>query len=208
MKELNTSIPTLLRLQALAQTALAYDVSPYERRRCEEILEISAKLLSSLSGEPTAQIVARLEAEKGYATPKVGVRVAVTRGDSILFVREATDGKWCLPGGWADVGLPPSQAAQREVSEETGLAIKNLRLCAVFDSLCHSHDPVCPFQVYTLFFLAERAGGDLTPSKETTDLAFFNKSEIPELSTGRVTREQVLHMWHHIEQPGLPPYFD
>lgn len=38
----------------------------------------------------------------------------------------ATDGvgTWGLPGGWLEVGETPFEAAEREVAEETGLAVK------------------------------------------------------------------------------------
>ena len=196
------------RVQALAQTALAYEVSPFERKRCEELLEISAALLAIQSTSPPETILAKLREETGYATPKVGVRVAVAQGHSILFVKEATDNKWCLPGGWVDVGLSPSQAARTEVFEETGLTVTSLSLRAIYDSSIHPHDPVCPFQVFTLFFSAEVAGGSLTPSSETTALRYFTKSELPELSTQRVTKAQVVRMWDYIDYPLLPVYVD
>jgi hypothetical protein len=144
------------RVQALAQTALAYEVSPFERKRCEELREISAALFAIQSTSSPETILAKLREETGYATPKVGVRVAIAQGHSILFVREATDNKWCLPSGWVDVGLSPSQAATVEVSEETGLSVKSLSLRAIYDSSKHLHDPVCPFSPVAGLLLAMR----------------------------------------------------
>ena len=38
----------------------------------------------------------------------------------MLLMRERSDGRWSLPGGWADPLDTPSRAAEREVLEETG----------------------------------------------------------------------------------------
>ena len=42
------------------------------------------------------------------------VRGAVFRDDRILLVREASDGLWTLPGGWADVNQSAKECVERE----------------------------------------------------------------------------------------------
>lgn len=44
----------------------------------------------------------------------------MVREDRILLVRERADGKWAIPGGWADVGEYPSAMIAREILEESG----------------------------------------------------------------------------------------
>ncbi len=72
-------------------------------------------------------------AQRGYATPKVDVRGAVFQEGCLLMVRERMDGGWTLPGGWADVGDVPSEAAEREVLEEAGFIVKARKLIGVYD---------------------------------------------------------------------------
>ncbi|MEL6504303.1 MAG: NUDIX hydrolase [Pseudomonadota bacterium] len=58
--------------------------------------------------------------------PLVGVCTAIWRGDRMVLVqrgREPNMGQWAMPGGLVDVGEPLAQAAQREVLEETALAV-------------------------------------------------------------------------------------
>ena len=85
--------------------------------------------------------------QSGYATPKVDVRAAAFRDDgALLMVREANDGRWSLPGGWADVNQSPREAILREVREESGFEVAIRKLAAVFDRSLHGHLPPRPFQ--------------------------------------------------------------
>jgi len=69
----------------------------------------------------------------------------VTGGQRVLFGRRASknDGfEWQLPGGWIERGESPQQAARREVGEETGLQLRDLRFVGitnnVFSAQIHS----------------------------------------------------------------------
>src|SRR3954464_3043790 len=111
------------RLQAIAQAGLAYARIPYDIERYEEIRLLSVKLLQELTEEPLEKIVRVFASETGYQTPKVDVRAVLFRGeDKVLLVQEKIDqGKWTLPGGWADIGYTPYEVAVKEAQEETGL---------------------------------------------------------------------------------------
>ncbi|WP_156886960.1 NUDIX domain-containing protein [Pleomorphomonas oryzae] len=45
------------------------------------------------------------------------------RRDTILLVREKSDGRWTLPGGFADVGHSASENVVAEMREEAGLTV-------------------------------------------------------------------------------------
>jgi ADP-ribose pyrophosphatase YjhB (NUDIX family) len=72
--------------------------------------------LQELTEEPFEKIIRVFACEEGYQTPKVDIRAVVTREHSeILLVREKIDnGRWTLPGGWADVGYTPFEVAAKE----------------------------------------------------------------------------------------------
>jgi ADP-ribose pyrophosphatase YjhB (NUDIX family) len=196
------------RLQAIAQNGLTFAHDPYDLERYKAIRQIVAEMLAQGSGLEHAVVLDLLERETGYATPKVDVRGVVFRDDGLLLVRERSDGRWTLPGGWADVCSSPAENVVREVYEESGFATRALKLLAVFDRSKHPHEPPFAFHVYKIFVLCTIIGGKETISSETDSVGFFAEPEIPELSITRVTPAQIRRMFEHHRNPELPTDFD
>lgn len=70
-----------------------------------------------------------------FSDPKVAVIALVIADGAVLLVRRAVDpgrGLWSLPGGYMDAGEMPTEALQREVDEEVGLAIDVGEMSAIF----------------------------------------------------------------------------
>jgi ADP-ribose pyrophosphatase YjhB (NUDIX family) len=196
------------RLQAIAQTGLTYADSPYDVERYEAIRHIAAEIAANRSDTELPQVLEMFSRDSGYATPKVDVRGVVFHNDSLLLVRERSDGRWTLPGGWADVGEAPSECVVREVFEESGFQVRVKKLLAVYDRSKHPHDPPFPFHVYKLYFWCEIFGGEATRSNETDEVGFFTRDVIPPLSLTRVTPEQIDRMFEHRHHPEWPTDFD
>ena len=196
------------RLQAIAQNGLTFAHDAYDIERYSAIRQIVAEMLAEGSGLEPAVIIGLLEREKDYATPKVDVRGVVFRDDRLLLVRERSDGRWTLPGGWADVCASPAENVVREVFEESGFKTRASKILAVFDRSKHPHEPPFAFHVYKIFVLCTILGGEETISSETDSVGFFSESEIPELSVTRVTSAQVSRMFEHHRNPELPTDFD
>jgi len=194
------------RLLGIAQNGLHFSKDPYDRERFAQVRRIAAEMLAE-HAEPTA-LVEALAIETGYATPKVDTRSVVVRDGKVLLVREATDGLWTLPGGWADPGESPARNAEREVREEAGLEVRAARLLAVFDREEHAHIPGSLFHVYKLFFHCEILGGELTPSDETPEVAFFDPAALPPLSLPRVTAAQIARCLDLVAVGPVPADFD
>jgi ADP-ribose pyrophosphatase YjhB (NUDIX family) len=196
------------RLQAIAQNGLTFACDSYDIERYRAIREIAAEMLAQGSDlEPTV-ILGLLEKETGYATPKVDVRGVVFRESKLLLVREKSDGRWTLPGGWADVCESPAENVVREIHEESGFVTRASKILAVFDRSKHPHEPPFAFHVYKIFVLCSIIGGKETPSSETDSVGFFGQTEIPELSITRVTPAQIRRMFEHHRIPEMPTDFD
>jgi ADP-ribose pyrophosphatase YjhB (NUDIX family) len=127
----------------------------------------------------------------------------------VLLVRERSDGKWTLPGGWVDVGDAPSFAVEREIREESGYLAKAVKLAALFDknNPAHGHPPGI-LHIYKLFFVCELTGGTATISNETDGADFFPVNSLPPLSTGRATQSEIERLYQHHLNRGLPTDFD
>ncbi|MEQ9099727.1 MAG: NUDIX hydrolase N-terminal domain-containing protein [Imperialibacter sp.] len=182
---------SLLRIKALSQIGLNFRNSEYDRERYKEIVSIVDQLIAGISDMPIERITVLHANEESYITPKVDVRTIVLKNDQVLLIQEKADGRWALPGGWADIGYTPSAVAVKEVREETGLDVKIERLLAVFDNSLHQHPP-SPFYVYKLFFLGTVTGGSFDlKGHESLEVGFFSLQELPPLSEERNTYEEI-----------------
>ena len=196
------------RLQAIAQSGLAYCKDQFDIERYHQIREIAAEMMETGTPLPAEAPIEGLFAEQaGYATPKIDVRVAAFRDGRILLVRELSDNRWTLPGGWADIGEAPSVAAARETREESGFEVRITKLAALYDRDLHGH-PYFAFHSYKVFFVGEVIGGSAKASIETSGAQFFKDDDLPPLSVSRVTLAQVEHMFEHYRNPALPTSFD
>lgn len=201
-----------VELAALAQNGLTYAADRYDLSRYVRMRELSAEMLAVLAGAADEDFHRALSAEAGHATPKVDVRGALfDSADRVLLVREVRDGRWTLPGGWADALDPPTRACEREFAEEAGLAVRVTRLAAVHDGSRRNGHAGSPWHVYKLMFLVERLD-DARPRAgldgETSAVAFFDCDDLPELSLGRGTVQQMLMLRQHHRDPRRPPELD
>jgi ADP-ribose pyrophosphatase YjhB (NUDIX family) len=194
-------------MRALAETGLTYAESDYDRRRYSELRELALAMAADLCDASIEDVRGLMQIEPGYVTPKVDVRAAVFEGDRVLLVQETADRLWTLPGGWADVGESPREAAERETREESGYEVRATKLAAVYDRARQGHPPQAVY-AYKLFFLCERVGGSAQTSAETVDVAFHRLDALPDLSLPRVTAAQILRLSEHQRHPEWPTDFD
>ena len=195
------------RIKSLAQNGLSYSESHFDLERFEEMDQLSDELLSLLGNVSIPDISATLTRESYYQTPKVDIRAVIFEHQKILLVKEKSDQKWALPGGWADVGYSPAEVAVKEVEEEAGLAVEADRLLAVYDKRLHKH-PESLLYVYKVFILCKMKSGAATAGIDIEDVGFFALDELPELSTGRNTLEQITQVFSFLDHPNQLPFLD
>jgi ADP-ribose pyrophosphatase YjhB (NUDIX family) len=178
------------RLQSIAQAGLEYCHTDYDRDRYQQIREISTEIIEHYSDYSREDIIRFFASDDGYPTPKVDVRAAIFKDDKILMVREKSDGKWSLPGGWADQHLTLSENLIKESYEEAGVKVEPGKVIAILDRNKRNTPPI-PHGCYKIFVHCDLKSGSFNENTETSDSAFYSLEELPELSTERNTSEQI-----------------
>ena len=110
----------------------------------------------------------------------VGVIIRDDRG-WILLEKRSDNGMWGVPGGRIEPGESVTEAALREVEEETGLAVKIIGLHGVYsepsERIVTFPDNVV--QLVDVVLEARIISGKLSCSSESEKLQFFDPAALP-----------------------------
>ncbi len=165
-------------LAAMAGTGLEFAENDYDRERYTRVMSIAdgmAGMTIDADFTPERPYLPDL----GIASPKVGCSVAAFDGDGrVAVIKRADNGHWALPGGYAEVGTPPSENALRELHEETGLVAELESLVGVYDN--KRFGSVASYQFYICCFRARITGGEPTRSIETPEVVLTDPDDLPE----------------------------
>jgi len=194
-------------IQSLSQTGLAYSDDDYNTDRYRLLMEIAAEILECHTRLEKEGVLESFLMQPGYATPKVDVRGAVMRDGKILLVQERSDERWCMPGGWADVGETPSEMVVREVWEESGFEVEARKVIGVYDAN-RSGTPLEFYHAYKIVFLCVIVGGEARPSDETLAVDFFAFDDLPALSWERTNERHLAEVLRHVRDRDRPAAFD
>lgn len=196
------------RIESIASIGLLYSNDDYNKDRYTELREISMQLFSLLSGESVPAAQNFFPNNKDYPTAKVDIRGLLVDSDKrVLLVKEQTDNKWSLPGGWADVGYSASEVIIKEFREETGLEVAPLRLLAVFDKKMHPHPPQ-PHYVYKMVFHCQALSFSLAKGFDVNDVGWFPIDDLPPLSEDRILKSQIELLYNMVLNNIETAYFD
>lgn len=115
----------------------------------------------------------------------LGCRCLVLRGGSVLLVRHTYDPWWHLPGGGVKRSEAFSEAARREVREETGLEVDGLRLLHLYHSRAEGKSD------HIALFVAESPSGlPRAGSLEIAEVCFAPLAALPD-DTSPATRRRI-----------------
>lgn len=136
---------------------------------------MAMKLLAGLwRGAPRWVRRAAVWATQARFTVTAAVVATDDRGRVLLLKHVFRGGSgWGIPGGFVEAGEQPEEAARRELREETGLELEDLRLV-------HVRTLRRPRQVETLFVArAVNPGGARAASGEVSRAEWFAPDELP-----------------------------
>jgi ADP-ribose pyrophosphatase YjhB (NUDIX family) len=204
----NNLFEDIKRLKTLADLGLLYANNDFDRERYEELYAISLRMMQCIGDHKMEDLKTNFPLSKDYPTAKVDIRgILITPDHKILLVRESTDGKWSLPGGWADVGHSPKETIVKEFFEETGINVEVQRLLAVFDKKMHPH-PAQAFYVYKMVFYCVATSIELQKGFDILDVRFFDLEHLPSLSEDRILKSQIELLFAKIKNDDKITYFD
>ncbi|WP_078549241.1 NUDIX hydrolase [Litchfieldia alkalitelluris] len=126
-----------------------------------------------------------------YLRQFVGHRPIILPGSVVIILNEhnevllqkRNDGNWGLPGGLMDLGESLEEVAKREVFEETGLIVENLKLLNVFSGSEYylkvpNGDEL--YSVTAVYFTKDVSGDMQIDYNESEELQYFPTSDLPD----------------------------
>lgn len=191
---------------SMSQAGLTYSQNEFDIERYKRLQEITAEMIESQSGLSKESVLESFSMQAGYATPKIDVRGAVVHDNKILLIQERMDGRWAMPGGWADLGNAPASVAEREVWEESGYHVKAEKVVAVIDA--NRIEPMEFYHAFKIIFLCTLIGGEPQVSHETMAVDFFDMNNLPPLSLYRTDESMLREVFAHIQDPNRRTAFD
>jgi ADP-ribose pyrophosphatase YjhB (NUDIX family) len=106
----------------------------------------------------------------------VGVGAVVWRGERVLLIRRSKEpraGQWSLPGGAQGLGETLREAVAREVREETGLELSDVRLLTTVDLVERDPDGRVRYHYTLVDFTAQAPLGEPVPGDDAAEVGWF-----------------------------------
>lgn len=125
-----------------------------------------------------------------YLRQYVGHRPIILPGSVVIILNEQNevllqkrhDGTWGLPGGLMDLGESFEEVAKREVFEETGLVVNNLKLLNVFSGSEYYLKVANGDELYsvTAVYYTKDVSGELNVDyNESEKMQYFSINQLP-----------------------------
>jgi 8-oxo-dGTP diphosphatase len=127
--------------------------------------------------------------------PIAGVGVVVFRNEEVLLVKRKKapyKGQWSIPGGKQRLGETVTQAARRELMEETGVEVNELTLIDVIDIIVPDEEGKILHHYIVADYQAHWLSGECSPGDDAQDVQWFNLNKLGSISLLYKTRKIIL----------------
>ena len=136
--------------------------------------------------------------------PQVAVGAIVMRDDKVLLVKRSKapgKGLWAVPGGRVELGETLQEAAEREVTEETGITIRARNPVCAFDLIDRDDAGLVRFHYVIVDLMADYVGGKAKPNDDASEVCWATSQELEELPASQTTKELVKNTVHLVATP-------
>ena len=124
--------------------------------------------------------------------PRVAVGAVVVHDGAVLLVRRGRPpnlGRWAIPGGSVRLGETLTEAAEREILEETGVRIRAAEPVFVFDSVTRDDDGRVAWHYVIVDLAARYLSGEPAGADDALEAAWVRPSELEAMDVSERTLE-------------------
>ncbi|MFC2135942.1 NUDIX hydrolase [Bacteroidota bacterium] len=112
--------------------------------------------------------------------PKVGVGVIINNDNKVLLLQRKNahgEGTWCFPGGHLEFNEEIEDCVKREVEEETGIQVQNIRFAGLTNDLFKDEGK----HYITIFMICNYESGEaqIKEPEKCTNMNWFDWSSLP-----------------------------
>ena len=136
--------------------------------------------------------------------PAVGVGAVVFHDRKVLLIKRGKaplEGRWIVPGGTVEPGESLLDALRREVSEETGLAVRPGRVATVVDHIERDGETVT-YHYVIVDYVCTLEGGTLRAGSDAADAAWVPVADLDRYDVPEEARRVILDVFQR-EMTGL-----
>ena len=120
----------------------------------------------------------------------VAVGAVVFKDESVLLVKRKyppNAGQWAIPGGKLRLGETLQAAAEREILEETGIAINALKPIYTFELIEKDAQGDVLYHYVIIDLLAEYISGEPCPADDSSAAAWVDRKRLANLQVNQQT---------------------
>ena len=116
----------------------------------------------------------------------------VFKEDKVLLVlrgKPPAETQWSIPGGCVELGETLQEAAEREITEETGIVIQAKKPIYTFDVIERDEDGHIRFHYVIVDLAADYVSGELEAGDDAVDVSWVSRKDLKNLNVSDATRK-------------------
>ena len=116
----------------------------------------------------------------------------VFKEDKVLLVlrgKPPAEKQWSIPGGCVELGETLQEAAEREIAEETGIAIQAGKPIYTFDVIEHDENGHIRFHYVIVDLAADYVSGELRAGDDAVDVSWVSLKDLNNRNVSDATRK-------------------